>query len=333
MKPILTNQQGMTLMELVVALGLGSFIVLMALSFYALSAKNSAYTHSIAQFIDRETLGITALTEQLRLAGTGIIDMPAVLVHKEQLLGISSSQSINLNHQLSQTGGLPSHYPKSSDQLTIHYIAPADMWDCEGSVVLGPRPARLKNGKMAMVDGQIIIERYFVQTETDGSLSLRCDAGRYITDDIMRDGTRNRHGISAPYITAVIDAQVNKRFGTDKPNHIRGLGKGDVILSDIEGFWVRLIVADGSIRHRMTIENYQTHWYGYPVVGVQLAILSRSSPAPNVSQTHNFLIFDETISPPNDGLPRRLHTMNVNFVNASLNYAKMNQHNAKIIHE
>ena len=112
--------------------------------FYALSAKNSAYTHSIAQFIDRETLGITAMTEQLRLAGIGIIDMPAVLVHKEQLLGISSSQSINLNHQLSQTGGLPSHYPKSSDQLTIHYIAPADMWDCEGSVVLGPRPARLK---------------------------------------------------------------------------------------------------------------------------------------------------------------------------------------------
>ena len=91
MKPILTNQQGMTLMELVVALGLGSFIVLMAVNFYALSAKNSAYTHSIAQFIDRETLGITAMTEQLRLAGIGIIDMPAVLVHKEQLLGISSS--------------------------------------------------------------------------------------------------------------------------------------------------------------------------------------------------------------------------------------------------
>ncbi|OOR84485.1 PilW family protein [Moraxella canis] len=333
MRVILTkNQQGMTVMELVVALGLGSLIILMAVSLYASSAKNSAQTYSIAQFIDRETLGIAAMTEQLRLTGIGMMDAPAVLVNRDELTGITTSQSINLNRQLSQTGGLPSHYAKSSDQLTIRYIAPADMWDCEGDVVLGPRRARLKNGNMSMVDGQVVIERYFVETEADGSLSLRCDAGRYITDDIVRDSTRDRRGISAPYITAIIDTQVSKRFGTDKPHHIRGLGKGDVILSDIEGFWVQLIVDDGTLRRSMTIEDYQARWYGYPIVGVQLAILSRSSPAPNTIKTQDFLIFDDVISPPDDGLPRRLHMMTVNFVNVFQNHLKTSQ-SSRIIHE
>lgn len=83
----------------------------------------------------------------------------------------------------------------NSSQLTIQYEAPQDMYDCEGSFVRGPKEID-RDGHLETIPGQVIIERYFLNEVTQSkksdyesdvkSYELRCDAGRYIKEDLIQ---------------------------------------------------------------------------------------------------------------------------------------------------
>lgn len=312
-------QLGFGLLELVVALLIGSLVVMLAVTMYGTGIKQLGNAHNNATWIDADLHGVQALSAQLRMAGHGMHDaMPsAVVVHPQQVAQLRHQTGGIPNTLLSQHGVQVSGagVAMASDQLTIWYVAPMDMWDCEGNLALGARRARLKDNQMATVTGQVVIERYFVQAEEDGSLSLRCDAARYVTDDIQRDGTRDRRGLSSAFTTAIIDAQVGKS-GVSTANTVQGLGgAGEVMIADIDGFWVRLNTAHQSGIRQLSIREYQSATAFPQVVGIELAILVK---APIVIQTDAqlFKLFGKAISI-TDNRPRRLYQLTVPLPNAT----------------
>lgn len=126
-------------------------------------------------------------------------------------------------------------------QLTIQYRAPVDMRDCEGRLVLGPRqvesaylegmqtdPNTPPKGKTMLVDGQVVIERYFTKKDANGSLQLRCDAGRYVTEHIIKDNATkdsNAHILGAN-------------------SSIKGIGdEGALVVADIDDFQIQFGVS------------------------------------------------------------------------------------------
>lgn len=298
----------MTLIELMVALFVGALVVLMAVSFYAQSAKTMLQAQSTASSIDQQIYGMASLNEQLRLAGLGIDSEPqALLWERAQVSGLIG---IDAAKHLSATGVHPSKHAIASDQLTVRYVAPHDMLDCEGGVVLGPRRARLTNGKMAWIDGQVVIERFFVHKEEDGSLALRCDAARYVIDEIERDGTRDRRGLGSAYTSAIIDQGVADRQ-VRKAHHIRGLGdNGEVMLADIEGFWVRWMMQQAGDVEVGRMDDVRS---GLPVDGVQIAILAQTTDA---DAADSVSVFGQRLSMTQE-VPRKLHQMQIAFVNTA----------------
>ncbi|MFB6348013.1 PilW family protein [Moraxella sp. ZJ142] len=336
------REQGFSLLELVVALAIGAMIVLMTVSLYASSLHRATDMHNTATVMDKEIHGIAAMSEQLRLAGLGMMDSwpQAVLINAGQLAALTDGSGSPISpKQLTQAAYTPATIKNlpASDQLTVQYTAPADMWDCEGNLALGRRRVRLTDGTLAWVDGQVIIERYFVQREDDGTTALRCDAARYITDAIERDGTRDRRGGSI-YINAIIDERVNdnkadrtdKRLNISKSYQLRGGGGlGVVLVPNIDGFWVRLTVADRDKIYQLPIDQYQNQ----PIVGVSLLVLNRAAFAINHSQKiqDSIKIFGQAFTLPKDNLPRQLNqidvafvnVMNTNAINASANTANL----------
>merc|ERR1712194_373044 len=67
------------------------------------------------------------------------------------------------------------------------------MYDCEGSLVRGPVEID-RSGRLTMIPGQVVIERYFLSEVAQNNKSnyesniksyeLRCDAGRYVKEDL-----------------------------------------------------------------------------------------------------------------------------------------------------
>ncbi len=294
-------------MELAVALLVSALVVLLAVGFYAQSAKTTLQAQSMAVMIDQHIYGVASLNEQLRLAGLGMTSQPqALLWDREQLHGLTG---IDTKH-LSSAGRHPSNLAIASDQLTVRYVAPADMLDCEGSVVLGPRRARLTNGQMALIDGQVVIERYFVNKEADGSLALRCDAARYVTDEIERDSTRDRRGLGSAYTSAIIDRAVADR-GVRRANQVRGLGdQGELMLSEIEGFWVRWIGQQAQSVQVGRMDEVQSEML---IDGVQIAILAQE--LSDADAENSVTIFDQRLSLTEDK-PRKLYQLQISFANA-----------------
>ena len=305
-----SSQMGLSLIELLVVLVLALLLSLVMVGVYRTGFDGKVRAQNIAMLMDQDVSTVT-MNEQLRLAGSGIglftqIQPSAVITQPTQIAMLKfqglSSKWLSQSRHADEPPHL-NHLP--SDQLTIWYVAPMDLWDCEGDLALGPRKARLKDGTMAMIDGQVVIERYFVQAESDGSLSLRCDAAHFVTDVIDRDGTRDRRGVGASF-GAVTQPWVLKDSST----------AGEIILPNIDGFWVQLLVgsqAQSSQVAQMRIHEYQSQADGQPILGVQYAIISRASLAQQGVQAAPIKIFDQTISPPDDQLPRRLHTASLYF--------------------
>lgn len=92
-----------------------------------------------------------------------------------------------------------------SAQLVIQYRAPQDIFDCEGRLARGPRMSNQAGDTLGqtrdaaggsiparMIDGDVVVERYFLRKDTSGvavgengarALVLACDAGRYGLND------------------------------------------------------------------------------------------------------------------------------------------------------
>lgn len=315
-------------MEMVMALLVGTLVVLMAMQISVLSVRGALSQERVADDISRQLFATDGLMPNLRLAGLGIdesvLSYPApkgILIHNHQLQ--RQSNGVNLSHQLTTTARIKNgHTDLPSDQLTIIYRAPQDMRNCEGEMVLGPRRARLKTGEMGWVDGQVVIERYFVQ-HTDGVMSLRCDAAKFITEDIRRDATRDRKFSQggASFINAIIDEQAKH---TKKSHVIYGLGGrngGQVMAYHVDGMWVRLGVKTPDGIKLMMISEYDAN-SSLPIVSLDVVWLSHSPmilPA-DESDARSFQVFDRVVHLTHHAgrHDRRLHQMSIDLRNALL---------------
>lgn len=276
------HARGFTLIEMMVALFIGVVIALMAGQLYILSMRTAISQERAAEEINHQSFVLPNMISNVRLAGLGIdgsvLDRPnpmGVLIDADQLSRQETPNNIDRYLTGVSRAGRVNRINIPSEQLTIIYRAPQDMWDCEGDIALGPRRARLKGGEMAQVDGQVVIERYFVQAD-DGVMNLRCDAARFAPESIKRDSTRDRKfsQSSTSYINAIIDADAKD---TKKANVVYGLGRqGAIMASHVEGLWVQLGVQMPDGIRLMTIADYQKSKIQEPIVTINLALLSRS---------------------------------------------------------
>lgn len=269
--------RGFGLMEMMVVLLLSAMIVLMVARLNVVSLQSVLRQERIADEMDHQVFGMQGLMANLRLAGLGI-DETVLIDVKPQGILINSSQLSrqktpdNISSLLTRVEhGWAAHTVRASEQLTIIYRAPLDMWDCEGQIALGPRRVRLKNGEMAQVGGQVVIERYFVGRHQDGGAGLRCDAGRFVPEEIERDGTRDKKArqSSPSFLRAIIDRSAEVKSA----NQLVGFGdQGEEIVGGVEGLWVQFGVQKADGIELMSINEYVSMSMDAPVPIVSLNV-------------------------------------------------------------
>ena len=149
---------------------------------------------------EKTRLGATLpLTVNLQsVLNSGAVVKPALLTRGAGVTPLgSAANEWNGISNVSIVGGSVAQ----SAQLVIQYRAPQNMFDCEGRIVLGPRMSNVAGDTLGetrdvngnpmpsrMIDGDVVVERYFLRKDTTGvatgenaarALVLACDAGRY----------------------------------------------------------------------------------------------------------------------------------------------------------
>lgn len=155
------KSQGFTLIELMVALGLGLLVAAAATQLFITNLKGFNLQRGISDVQDNGRFALDLINRDVRQGGltvntamaapvpTVVLDTSSMPGATAQLLTTNSATSIGLG---------------SSDQLVIQRLAMADTVDCEGNTVL---------------QGQYIVSRYFLRADAaSGSTSaLACDGG------------------------------------------------------------------------------------------------------------------------------------------------------------
>lgn len=279
---MMNKQQGFTLIELMISLVLGLLIISAVVQVYVISVRTANVQEAGSSILDANVFGLQHIENNIRMAGLGLSDVAkAGAVDSGILVGGKNDTAISmlrangagLRADLVSRDGSDASTTNTtssgSDQLTIQYRAPANMRDCEGHLVLGPRTGilDLPGNPVVSIDGQIIVERYFVR-DNGGVLELRCDAGTYVSNHIIQDDGRGTDG--ATILT-----------GADKRYNIQNFGdEGVLIASGIDDFQVRFGVASGpdasGIRY-VTPTEYQALGGNRAIITVQLGMLTKGS--------------------------------------------------------
>lgn len=167
------HQLGFTLVELIIALALGLLITAAATQLFLGGIVSARIQQANAELQDSGVFGLDYMARDIRLANYGNINNPE-LTNTTQLGGIVLSQgasgSVNLPKDIGDSSvtlqGLTSNVSEKSDQLTIQFSAPNDMFNCEGEEVK---------------TGEYVIQRYFLRKDNNGGekdLVLACDANK-----------------------------------------------------------------------------------------------------------------------------------------------------------
>ena len=285
------NQQGFTLVELMISLVLGLLISAAVVQIYTANVKAVTLQDAGSTIIDSNVFGIPILEEHIRLANLGLAD---TINDTNQGAGIVLTQAGNLKDiklsgntdipltLLTNTGDVT---PVGTDnewtgmtatdtvsgQLTIQFRAPQNMYDCEGNLALGPREVNINKVKK-IIDGQIVIERYYLNAQDatkPNQLSLYCDAGKYITED-MDDYTEQ--GKANKPATALANKNIIKDFGD----------KGEVVIQNIDYFDILLGTKEGNNIQYYTTAEYAGLTDKPDIISVKTAGIIRSN---NIVQT------------------------------------------------
>lgn len=317
----MNKQQGFTLIELMISLVLGLLIIAAASQVYVISLRTATVQQAGSSILDANVFGLQQIENNIRMAGLGLSDVAkAGAADSGILAGGGNATAINVlnvdgaklsSNLISRDGSGPTNTTSGSDQLTIQYRAPANMRDCEGHLVLGPRTGilDLPGNPVVSIDGQIIVERYFVKNN-NGTLELRCDAGLYVSNHIIQDngqGTAN----AATILT-----------GADKRYNIQNFGdEGALIASGIDDFQVRFGISGANhsgIRY-VTPAEYQALSSDTAIITVQLGLLTKgsvpSSDAPE-SQTYTILGNDVNMKSGQGQFIRRVYETNIMLRNS-----------------
>jgi len=295
------NQNGFTLIELMVALVLGLIVSAAALQIFYTSSVNNNRQQAGSQIQDNAVFGFEAFSKHLRRANYGANSNATsgfylnhltpqggvVLTRPTGTLPSSGSTSpwskSNLNGLKSGSTPLPTdilstnEYTDSesnldgidnSDQLTIQYQAyQDDMFSCDGEEI---------------DKGDYVIERYFVRTDT----SI----------------TPNKNGLACASLIYTYDETLANTTGIDVSADIAGLtGNGIIVIPNVDYFRVLLgTTAQDDFATDPTnlaliyqpIPNDPTSLAGQRIVSVQVGLLVHSDTATATKQANSSLRFN-----------------------------------------
>lgn len=267
------NQNGFTLIELMISLVLGLLISAAVIQVFITSQRVERAQTAGSEIQDKAVFGLQYIERQVRLAnlgndGVSINDVTAlggiVLTASANSVGTANVFTVpilddmyltsNLNDDdLSNIKDIP------SDRLTIQYTNTTGriLYDCEGSKIL---------------ENEHVITRYFVTEslvktgKTRKNLNLNCDAGRIASDGVLKDFK----------------------------------GNGETIIENIEQFNIRLGVqksvgAGSTITYQhadMTVNDYMALTGTKPAItNIRIAILARSTANSPDASAEAFKIF------------------------------------------
>lgn len=307
----INTQKGFTLIELMIAVVIGLIITAAAAQVYVMGVRNASIQKAASGVLDANVFGLQQIEKNVRMAGLGLgmstnlnrdcsglvistnnnnrfncsdgspaSDATNSDIYTIKLEGITGG--VGLAHDMRTLAAKGPSNTSNTDtpQLTIQFRAPVDMRDCEGRLALGPRQVNGwqhgrkldDNSAKINVDGQVIIERYFVHRNTEGQLELRCDAGRYVLEHITNEADLPR--ILTPDQQQAYQAAAI--VGENSP--VRGMGADDaLIISGIDDFQVRLGVKGASGIRYATIAQYEQGEVAGEVVAVKMAILAKGN--------------------------------------------------------
>ena len=295
------NQNGFTLIELMVALVLGLIVSAAALQIFYTSSVNNNRQQAGSQIQDNAVFGIDDFSKHLRRANYGANSNTVsgfylnhltpqggiVLTRPTGTLPSSGSTSpwskSNLNGLKSGSTPLPTdilstnEYTDSesnldginnSDQLTIQYQAyQDDMFSCDGEEI---------------DKGDYVIERYFVRTDT----SI----------------TPNKNGLACASLIYTYDETLANTTGIDVSADIAGLtGNGMIVIPNVDYFRVLLgTTAQDDFATDPTnlaliyqpIPSDPTSLAGQRIISVQVGLLVHSDTATATQQANSSLRFN-----------------------------------------
>lgn len=295
-KTVSYSQQGFTLIELMISLVLGLLISAAVIQVYLANVRAITLQEAGSSIIDSNVFGIPILEDHIRLANLGLAD---TVNDTNEGAGIVLTQAGNLKNikligdadippaLLTNTGDVTAIGTENqwsamtatdtaSGQLTIQFRAPQDMFDCEGNLALGPRSVTI-NDVEQIIDGQIVIERYYLNAQDaskPNQLSLYCDAGKYITEDLTAYAEQ---GQTDKPSTVFTDNNVIKDFGD----------KGEVIVQNVDYFDLLLGTKEvDDIRYYTT--NEYTELVDKPdIISIKIGGITRSNTVVQTSELSN----------------------------------------------
>lgn len=320
------QQQGFTLLELIIALALGLLITAAAVQLFIGGLLTSKMQEANAELQNSGVFGLDYVTRDIRLANYintnnpkldeqtpwgGIVltaldaatpnaNLPVASISKG-LLSHSIGTGDNLSTVANEWRGL-SNVNVESDQLTIQFVAPNAMVNCQGENVQA---------------GDYVIQRYFIR-RANAALTTGTDYG------------------------LACDANTPTAIGTAavaKPTAITGLGDaGELIMPRVDHFTVQLgtkqvTTVAGAEVVRMgyyTINQYRTLAAEARTAGnkpprivlVKLAVLVRSTDTTRSKDikdtlTTNINMLNQSVSLTDQDTPfaRRVYSMAVTFRN------------------
>lgn len=305
-KRLLMTQQGFTLIELMISLVLGLLISAAVMQVYIANVRSVTLQEAGSSIIDSNVFGIPVLEDHVRLANLGLAD---TINDTNEGAGIVLTQTGNLKNiklngnkdiplaLLTNTGDVTTNRGagnqwsamtatnQPSGQLTIQFRAPQDMFDCEGNPALGPRQVNINKVKK-VIGGQIIIERYYLNAQNaskPNQLSLYCDAGRYITEDMDDYVEQGKADKPSTVLTA--------------KNLIRDFGeKGGVVIQNMDYFDVLLGTNEADEIRYYTVKQYTESVDKPDVISVKVGGIIRSNNIVQTSELSNeFSVLDKDI--------------------------------------
>lgn len=291
------NQNGFTLIELMVALVLGLIVSAAALQIFYTSSVNNNRQQAGSQIQDNAVFGIEAFSKHLRRANYGansnatsgfylnhLTPQGGIVLTRPTGTGTTSPWSkSNLNGLKNGSDPLPTSILSTnehtnsesnldgidnSDQLTIQYQAyQDDMFSCDGEEI---------------DKGDYVIERYFVRTDT----SI----------------TPNKNGLACASLIYTYDETLANTTGIDVSADIAGLtGNGIIVIPNVDYFRVLLgTTAQDDFATDPTnlaliyqpIPNDPTSLAGQRIVSVQVGLLVHSDTATATQQANSSLRFN-----------------------------------------
>ncbi|MEG2272676.1 MAG: PilW family protein [Acinetobacter sp.] len=250
-----SSQQGLTLLELMVALVLGLLIVAAGLAVFLNAQRSMGFQTSMGDIQQNANFGLSMFTQDLRHAN---LNTPSVQRVNNKLVGsgiafdsanFPSSVNTNTDDKFTAQSESDDATTGKSDQITMQFkpdVRGNNQFDCEGA---------------AMVAGRTYVYRYYLEKlpenqQVEGSLDrfgLYCDSGFYVDSSASVIGLDNN---------------------------------GQLIIQNVDAFKVRLLVknSDGNLRYT-TIDEYLAlmptsvvdEKQYVNVIGIELGLLVTSS--------------------------------------------------------